>query len=122
MNRPVIAVVFLVTAIAVSIFSLVYIEISCDNVIKTLNTAISYSEEENYDELGNQLNVAVEEWEKSKHILNIIIGQQDTTEIRNDLNKAIFFYNIKDYETMILYIEDCKMDLNKIIVTNEPII
>ncbi len=122
MNRPVIAVVFLITAIAVSIASLVYIEISCDNVIETLNTAIEYSSKEDYENVGKELNIAVEKWEKSKHLLNIIIGQQETTEIRNDLNKSIFFYNIKNYESMILYIEDCKMDLNKIIVTNEPMI
>ncbi len=122
MNRPLISIVFLITAILISIISLVYIEISCDNVIETLNAAIEYSLKEDYENVGKELNIAVEKWENTKHILNIIIGQQETTEIRNNLNKSIFFYNIKNYESMILYIEDCKMDLNKIIVTNEPII
>ncbi len=122
MNRPVIAVVFLVAAILISAASLIFIEVACDSVIETLDDVVTYSANEDYEGVGTELKTAVEKWEKTKHILNLIIGQQDTSEIRNNLNKSIFFYNMKDYETMLLYIEDCKMDLNKIIVTNEPMI
>ncbi len=122
MNRPVIAVVLLVLSILISISSLIFIEINCDSVIKTLDKALDCAYEKNYNETEKQLQIALEKLEKSKHFFNIIIGQEETVEIRNNLNKAIFYYNKKNYDSMTLYLQDCKMNLNRIIVTSEPII
>lgn len=121
-NRPLIAIIFLVISIIIGIFSLVFIEMNCEEMIDMLDTVVEYTQKDKTNEVNKQLNKTVEKWEKIKPILNLIVGQGETNEIRNDLNKAIFFLEYGDTTSMILYIEECKMDLNKIIVSNEPTI
>ncbi len=121
-NRPLIALFFLVVSIAIGIFSLVYIEINCTEMIEMLDISIEYSQDDKTEAINKQLYKTVEKWEKIKPVLNLIVGQVETNQVRNDLNKAIFFFNYGDTSSMILYIEECKMDLNKIIVSNEPTI
>ena len=122
LNRPLIGIILLVVAIAISIFSLVFIETNCGELIDMLNETATVVQEKNADKTTENLTAVVEKWEKIRPVLNIIIGQGETNEIRSELNKIIFFANIGDFETTLLYIEECKTDINKIIAGNEPTI
>ena len=69
---------------------------------------------------SQNLQEAIEYFEKIKPVINILEGQGESIEIRGDLNKSIFFFNTKDYESAILHLEECKTDLNRIIVSEIP--
>lgn len=120
MTRFKIAIVILIAALILSIASLIFIQSTCSQLIDTLDNVIVNIAQKNKEGAVFSLNQAIDYYEKIKPVLNIIVGQGETIEIRGDLNKAIFFVNMKDYQSAILHLEECKTDLNKIIVSNIP--
>ena len=120
MTRLKIAVLIIVISLALSALSLIFIQTTCATLIDTLDTVITSIIEKDKDTTIKRLNYAIEYFEKIKPFLNVIEGQAETIEIRGDLNKAIFFVNNKNYESAVLYLEECKTDLNRIIVSNIP--
>ena len=122
MNRPKMAFIFLGSSILIGIVSLIYIELSCTEMIeKTTQAEISLIKE-NHPEAEKNFIELIDLFEKHKPALNLILGQGDTLEIRGDLNTAIYFLNCKDYPTALLHLQECKADLNRIIAGNEPTI
>ena len=121
-NRPLISVLLLALAIGIGLFSLNYIERNCTEMIDLLDMTIEASQSNVSTVVQSKLDETVNKWEKIKPVLNLIVGQGDTNEIRKNLNIAIFFYYYGDTDSMVLYIEECKMALNKIIASNEPTI
>lgn len=121
-NRPFISLLLLISAISIGLFSLIYIEKNCTEMIDMLDMTIEASQNSDSAVVQSRLNKTTEKWEKMRPVLNIIVGQGDTNEIRRNLDIAIFFYYYGDTDSMILYIKECKMALNKIIVSNEPTI
>lgn len=120
MNRVKIAVLILVISVILGIASLVFIQQSCGALVEHLDIVINYTKAENITSASDELQSCVDYYEKIKPWLNILVGQGEAIEIRGDLNKAIFFINIKDYESAVLYLQECKTDLNRIIVSNTP--
>ena len=120
MKREKAAIIILILTFVLSLFSLVFINSSCSNLIDNLDETVDFIVKEDINSATRKITVIIETFEKSKPLLNIFIGQSETIEIRGDLNKAIFFLNLKDYESAILYLEECKTDLNRIIVSNTP--
>lgn len=120
MNRPKLAFIFLGISILLGVFSLVYIEYSCTEMMnKTTQAEISLIKKD-HTEAEKQFIELIDLFEKHKPVLNLITGQGDTLEIRGDLNTAIYFLNCKDYPTALLHLQECKADLNKMIAGNEP--
>lgn len=120
MNRPKLAFIFLGISILLGVFSLVYIEYSCTEMMnKTTQAEISLIKKD-HTEAEKQFIELIDLFEKHKPVLNLITGQGDTLEIRGDLNTAIYFLNCKDYPTALLHLQECKSDLNKMIAGNEP--
>ena len=103
-----------------SILSLIYIETICGNLIDELDDVIVSVSKKEPEKAKDSLQNVIDDFEKAKPFLNIFLGQEQTIEVRNDLNKAIFFINKKNNESAILYLQECKTDLNKIIVSNHP--
>ncbi len=120
MNRLKIAVLIIVISVALSGISLVFIQTACGTLIENLDEVILNINQKDKTSTLKNLDYAIEYFEKIKPFLNIIEGQNETIEIRSNLNKAIFFLNIKNYESSILYLEECKTDLNRIIVSSTP--
>ena len=120
MNRKWIAIIILIFSVILSILSLIYIETICGNLIDELDDVIVSVSKKEPEKAKNSLQNVIDDFEKAKPLLNIFLGQEQTTEVRNDLNKAIFFINKKSNESAILYLQECKTDLNKIIVSNHP--
>ncbi len=120
MTRFKIAILILIVALILSIASLIFIQSTCSQLIDILDNVIVNIAQKNKEGAVFSLNQAIDYYEKIKPVLNIIVGQGETIEIRGDLNKAIFFVNMKDYQSAILHLEECKTDLNKIIVSNIP--
>lgn len=120
MNRVKIAAAILIFSIILGLCSLFYITETCEVLIEHLNKTINFTLTENADSAKNELILIVEKYEKCKPIFNIFLGQGETLEIRNDLNKAIFFINTADKSSAILHLEECKTDLNRIIIYNTP--
>lgn len=122
MSRPKLAFIFLGVSIIAGLFSLIYIEYSCAEMInKTTQTEMSLITE-NHADAEKQFTELIDLFEKHRPVLNLLLGQGDTLEIRGDLNTAIYFLNCKDYPTALLHLQECKADLNKIIAGNEPTI
>ena len=120
MNRVKIAAAILIFSIILGLCSLFYITETCEILIEHLNKTINFTLTENADSAKNELILIVEKYEKCKPIFNVFLGQGETLEIRNDLNKAIFFINTADKSSAILHLEECKTDLNRIIIYNTP--
>lgn len=120
MNRKWIAIIILIFSVILSILSLIYIETICGNLIDELDDVIVSVSKKEPEKAKESLQNVIDDFEKAKPFLNIFLGQEQTIEVRNDLNKAIFFINKKSNESAILYLQECKTDLNKIIVSNHP--
>ncbi|MBR0535022.1 MAG: DUF4363 family protein [Clostridia bacterium] len=120
MTRLKIAITILVISITLSIASLTFITTTCARLVDTLDEIIVDIGKRNSVKAAESLQNAIDYFEKIKPVLNLLEGQGETIEIRGDLNKAIFFYNATDYESCVLHLEECKTDLNRIIVSNLP--
>ena len=120
MNRPILALIFLGVSILTGIASLSYIEYSCAEMIDKTTKAEVFLIQKNEAATQESFIELVDLYEKHKPVLNLILGQGDTLEIRGNLNTAIYFLNCKDYPTALLHLQQCKVDLNRIIAGNEP--
>lgn len=120
MKRLVIAVLMLVISTGIGVTSLVCVKRSCNEAKKSLDRILQSAVTENEEEV-NRLAVQVnEQWEKEKFLLNILIGQGETNEIKKELDIILYFAQIRDYDSVILFSEECKGDLMNIILSNEP--
>ena len=120
MKRLIAAILMLVISIGIGITSLVCVRKNCNEAIQGLEGILQNAVTENKEEV-NRLAVQVnEQWEKEKFLMNILIGQGQTNEIKKKLDIIIYFTQIHDYESVILFSEECKGDLMNIIVSNEP--
>ena len=120
MKRTLIASFIVVACVLVSVISLIYIESTCADMIETTDKAIASIMTQDLHQLRESLSESIKMLEKSRPALNLILGQDDTVELRGNLNKAIFYCNCKDYSTAILHLQEYKTSLNRIISTNEP--
>lgn len=120
MTRFKTAILILVISGTLGVFSLVFTQTTCGRLVDKLDEVIINIIKKDKDTTVKNLDDAVEYFEKIKPFLNILEGQGETIEIRGNLNKAIFFVNAKNYESAVLYLEECKNDLNRIIVSNIP--
>ncbi len=120
MKRVKIAVLILVLSVVLSICSLIFITEACENIIEKLDKTIVHVINNDIVSAKHELDSIIKMYEKSKPFFNIIIGQAETIEIRSDLNKSIFFVNLSDTDSAILHLQECKTDLNRIIVSNIP--
>lgn len=120
MNRTIIASLILVLSISLGIIILIYVESACADMIDTTDTAISAILTDDKDKLTESIDISIEKLEKNRPFLNVIIGQDETIELRGILNQAIFYFNCNDYEMTILHLREYKTRLNRIILSNEP--
>lgn len=120
MKRTLIASLIVILCVAIGVGSLIYIEATCTDMIKITDTAIDSILTKNTSKLTKSLHESIKRLEKSRPVLNLIIGQDDTIELRGNLNKAIFYCNCNDYSTAVLHLQEYKSSLNRIISTNEP--
>lgn len=120
MNRFKISVIIIIVSVSVAIFSLIFIQSTCGKLIEKMDEIIINISKKETENASQNLRDAIEYFEKIKPVINMLEGQGEAIEIRGDLNKSIFFFNTKDYESAILYLEECKTDLNRIIVSNIP--
>ena len=120
MTRFKTAILILIISGVLSVFSLIFTQTTCGRLVDKLDGVIINIIKKDKDTTVENLDDAIEYFEKIKPFLNILEGQGETIEIRGNLNKAIFFVNAKNYESAVLYLEECKNDLNRIIVSNIP--
>ena len=120
MNRFKISIIIIVVSICLSIFSFAFIQITCGRLIEKMDEIIVNISKKDAQSASQNLQETIEYFEKIKPVINILEGQGESIEIRGDLNKSIFFFNTKDYESAILHLEECKTDLNRIIVSEIP--
>ncbi len=120
MNRFKISIIIIVVSICLGIFSLLYIQSTCGRLIEKMDEIVVDIRKSDTANASQNLQEAIDYFEKIKPVINVLEGQGESIEIRSDLNKAIFFFNTKDYESAILHLEECKTDLNRIIVSNIP--
>lgn len=120
MNRFKISIIIIVVSICLGIFSFAFIQITCGRLIEKMDEIIVNIRKKDAESASQNLQETIEYFEKIKPVINILEGQGESIEIRGDLNKSIFFFNTKDYESAILHLEECKTDLNRIIVSEIP--
>ena len=120
MTRFKTAILILIISGVLSVFSLIFTQTTCGRLVDKLDEVIINIIKKDKDTTVENLDDAIEYFEKIKPVLNILEGQGETIEIRGNLNKAIFFVNAKNYESAVLYLEECKNNLNRIIVSNIP--
>ena len=120
MTRFKTAILILIISGVLSVFSLIFTQTTWGRLVDKLDDVIINIIKKDTDTTVENLDDAIEYFEKIKPFLNILEGQGETIEIRGNLNKAIFFVNAKNYESAVLYLEECKNDLNRIIVSNIP--
>ncbi len=102
------------------IFSTIYIDTACSSLVEELNVVIGLILKKNNSLVAEKMQNVIDDFEKKRPFLNIFVGQGETSEIRGDLNKAIFFINAQNFESSILYLQECKMDINRVITRNMP--
>lgn len=122
MNRTLVASLLLACCILIGIMTLTYIEHTCADMIEITDDTISAILTENQVQLEKSISQSIKLLEKNRPFLNIITGQDETIELRGNLNKAIFFCNCKEYDTAVLHLQEYKTTLNRIISSNEPTI
>lgn len=120
MSRTIIASVILVLCLTIAVGSLIYIENACNDMITTVDMAMHAIMTQNEETLTKNLHILIEKLEQNRPILNVIMGQDETIELRGNLNQAIYYCNCNDYETALLHLQEYKTNLNRIISLNEP--
>lgn len=120
MNRPIIAVIFIIVAISIAVTSLVYINKTHDTMVVYLDKILESAIHDNKKETKLRLDTALEQWEKRDDLLNIFLGMAETNDVKNALSMANKFSKIGDTESVILYVNECKNQLERIKNANEP--
>ena len=120
MKRLVVAIAILVISVGIGAASLICIKRCCNEAIDGLDGILQSIVTENKEEV-NRLAVQVnEQWNEEKFLMNILIGQGQTNEIKKELEIILYYAQIQDYQSVVLFSEECKGDLKNIIVSNEP--
>lgn len=120
MNRPLISVILIAIAVAIGIFSLIYIDKTHETITVMADEIIESASEDNQAHTMTLLEKTDKQWDKSKKILNILIGQQSTNEVKTAIRMAMHFAKLGDMESVILYSNEFKVEMEKIKETNEP--
>ena len=120
MNRPLIAVIFIIVAVCIAVTSLFYINNTHETMTELLGDVLESATADNKQETKIRLDNALKEWEKKDDLLNVFIGQTETNDVKNALSMAVHFSEIGDMESVILYINECRVQLERIKNTNEP--
>ena len=120
MNRPIIAVLFIIVAISIAVTSLVYINKTHDTMIIHLNEILKSAVADNKQETKELIDNTLKQWEKRDDLLNIFLGMAETNDVKNALSMAEKFSEIGDTESVILYVNECKNQLECIKNANEP--
>ena len=120
MNRPLIAVIFIIVAVCIAVTSLFYINNTHETMTELLGDVLESAIADNKQETKIRLDNALKEWEKKDDLLNVFIGQTETNDVKNALSMAVHFSEIGDMESVILYINECKVELERIKNANEP--
>ena len=120
MNRPLIAVIFIIVAVCIAVTSLFYINNTHKTMTEHLGDVLESATADNKQETKIRLDNALKEWEKKDDLLNVFIGQTETNDVKNALSMAVHFSEIGDMESVILYINECRVQLVRIKNTNEP--
>ena len=120
MNRPLIAVIFIIVAVCIAVTSLFYINNTHETMTEHLGNVLESATADNKQETKIYLDKALKEWEKKDDLLNVFIGQTETNDVKNALSMAVHFSEIGDMESVILYINECRVQLERIKNTNEP--
>ena len=114
MNRPLIAVIFIIVAVCIAVTSLFYINNTHETMTELLGDVLESATADNKQETKIRLDNALKEWEKKDDLLNVFIGQAETNDVKNSLSMAVHFSKIGDMESVILYINECKVELERI--------
>lgn len=120
MNRPLISFILIAIAVAIGIFSLIYIDKTHETITVMADEIIESASEDNRAHTMTLLEKTDKQWDKSKKILNILIGQQSTNEVKTAIRMAMHFAKLGDMESVILYSNEFKVEMEKIKETNEP--
>ena len=120
MNRPLIAVIFIIVAVCIAVTSLFYINNTHETMTGLLGDVLESATADNKQETKSRLENTIKQWEKKDDLLNILIGQAETNDVKNSLSMAVHFSKIGDMESVILYINECKVELERIKNANEP--
>ena len=120
MNRQLIAVIFIIVAVCIAVTSLFYINNTHETMTELLGDVLESATADNKQETKIRLENTIKQWEKKDDLLNILIGQAETNDVKNSLSMAVHFSKIGDMESVILYINECKVELERIKNANEP--
>ena len=120
MNRPLIAVIFIIVAVCIAVTSLFYINNTHETMTELLGDVLESATADNKQETKIRLENTIKQWEKKDDLLNILIGQAETNDVKNSLSMAVHFSKFGDMESVILYINECKVELERIKNANEP--
>lgn len=120
MNRPLIAVIFIIVAVCIAVTSLFYINNTHETMTEHLGDVLESATADNKQETKIRLDNTLKQWEKKDDLLNVFIGQTETNDVKNALSMAVHFSEIGDMESVILYINECRVQLERIKNTNEP--
>lgn len=120
MNRPLIGVIFIISAIIFSIASLFYIKQTRETMTEHLNLVLESASVNNEEDVKAHIDAAFKHWEKRDDFLNIIIGQGETNNVRRPLSMAYEFAKTGDIESVILHITECKTQIELMEKLNEP--
>ncbi len=120
MNRVVTAVSFIAVAIFISVASLMYIGETHETMEVLLTDVLESAIAEDKEKTEAGLNKTLYEWEKRDDILNVLLGQTETNDVKTALNMAMYFCDIGDTDSAVLYINECRVQLERIESTNSP--
>lgn len=120
MKRLILAISLIVTTIVIALISLAAVEKANEKMVDRLDEITKHAMEGSYNLLNESVGEAISQWEEEKPVLNILIGQQQTNEITGTLRMIEHFAREGNKESILLYIYECKTELEKIKITNEP--
>ena len=120
MNRPLIAVIFILVAIGIAVTSLFYIKDTQRTMTELLDNTLKTATKGNEQVTKKHLENILEHWEERDDLLNVFIGQSQTNDVKGALSMALRFAELGDNEQVILYINECKTELERIKNANEP--
>ena len=85
-----------------------------------LNEILKSAVADNKQETKELIDNTLKQWEKRDDLLNIFLGMAETNDVKNALSMAEKFSEIGDTESVILYVNECKNQLECIKNANEP--
>ncbi|MGN0526028.1 MAG: DUF4363 family protein [Acutalibacteraceae bacterium] len=120
MNRTIIAVLIVAVSAALSIGSLIAIENKCNDMIDRLDTILESAVKEETEQTKILAQNIYDQWEENDDLLILLIGMGDASDIKSGVDKVLYFAMIEDAPSVVLYADECKTDLKRIISFAEP--